>query len=166
MPRIPIIPVALVASLGALYYVDTKYKADMELVEGESIEEKAEREKCLAMKKKIRLGLMVFSVGLVLLRVLNMVTASKKKSSFQNRVAHAANSLRSSMDFEKDDDNFSQRVTIAAAKLRKQITSSMDHHPTSSPPKPKAKPQSALAARASAQISSFIAANSSPRCLK
>ena len=55
MPSIPVVPIALVASLGALYCVDKKYK---------TLKAEAAPTKEIEMKKKIRLGLMVTSVAL------------------------------------------------------------------------------------------------------
>lgn len=162
MPSIPIVPIVLASSLGALYYVDMQYKAQMDA----TVVDELEHEKSLAMKKKIKYGLMGSSVGLVLLMVYNMFTKSKAKSSFENRVAYAANSLRSSMNLQEGGgssaepymspptDDFSARVSQAAAELRRQISSSADlssNEPMAS---------SDLAAKASAEISQFISENS------
>lgn len=172
MPSIPLVPVALVASLGGLYYVDMKYKA---LMDTTTIADKAAHEKSLDMKKKMRLGLMGTSVALCLAIVYNFVNKKRAASSFENRVANASNALRSSMNFPASSanlssadlspsDSFSARVSSAAAELRSQLASA---EPSSSglftrPPVEDLSPESSaeLAAKASAEISSFISQNS------
>lgn len=157
MPSVPILPIALASSLGALYYVDMCYRKEM----GAPVVD----EKKVAMKKKMKMGLMASSVGLLVLMMYRMYSAKKAKSSFENRVAFAANSLRSSMNLQDGggssaepymppSDDFSARVSEAAAQLRQQISSSANlssAEPLSS---------SELAAKASAEISQFISENS------
>lgn len=153
----PIVPIALVSSLGALFYVDKQYKKLKSDVGADP-----DMDGKFQMKKKMRLGLMGFAVVLCLAMVYDMISAKRATSSFENRVAHAANTLRSSMNFRGNPtparDDFSSRVSKAAADLRKQIASSSAEFSPSSSSKPMAA--SELAAKASAEISQFIADNS------
>ena len=144
-----VVPIALVSTLGALFYVDTKYKAEkaamLELGADETTLAKPSR------KKQLRLGLIGVSVVLCLFMIYNTISAKKATSSFENRVANSANALRSSMNFEQPTqrtDEFSRRVSQAAAELRRQIASSSANSRPSD-----------LAAKASAEISQFIADN-------
>ena len=156
MPNIPIVPVALVASLGALIYVDKEYKKVM------SDQTELKRSEKL---KKYRMGLMVSSGILALLIIVNHMTKRSATSSFENRVAHAANTLRSSCNLSgpvsgpassaQPSDDFSARVSEAAAELRKQIAGSSSANLSSAN-----LSSSDLAAKASAEISQFIADNS------
>ena len=144
MSPAPVVPIALAATLGALFYVDKQYKN----MDAEDAKFKT--------KKKMRCGLMGAAVVLCLAMVFNMISSKRAKSSFENRVAHAASTLRSSMNFAEGkpsaSDDFSARVSKAAADLRKQIaSSSAERQPMAS---------SDLAAKASAEISQFIADNS------
>lgn len=156
MSSIPVVPIALVSALGALFYVDMQYKA-----EKAEMAELGADETTLAKpnsKKKLRLALIGVSVALCLLMIFNTLSAKRATSSFENRVAHSANSLRSSMSFNKptaSSDDFSRRVSQAAAELRKQIASSSSNLSSSQP-----MGSSDLAAKASAEISQFIADNS------
>ena len=140
----PVVPIALAATLGALFYVDKQYKKlDTEDAKFQT-------------KKKMRCGLMGAAVVLCLVMVFNMINSKRATSSFENRVAHAASTLRSSMNFaEGGSDDFSARVSKAAADLRKQIASSSAEMSSSQP-----MASSDLAAKASAEISQFIADNS------
>lgn len=174
MPSIPVVPIALAASLGGLYYVDMKYK-DLMAMTG-AVDDNAAHEKSLAMKKKMRYGLMGTSVVLCLAIVYNCVSNKRAKSSFENRVTNASNALRSSMNLSSaqpqssaaPSDDFSARVSEAAAELRRQLATSSGEPSSSgmfSPPPVEdlsaANLSSAdLAAKASAEISSFIAENS------
>lgn len=190
MPSIPVLPIALAASLGGLYYVDKCYK-DLEAKTG-TIEDNAAHEKSLAMKKKMRYGLMGTSVVLCLAIVYNFFNKKNAKSSFENRVTNASNALRSSMNLSsaqpqssaQPSDDFSARVSEAAAELRRQLSSTSpaaggsyqpsSYEPSSYEPSssgmfsgPPVEDLSAanlsssdLAAKASAEISSFIAQNS------
>ena len=156
MSSVPVVPIALVSTLGALFYVDMQYKSEraerMELGADETTLAKP------SGKKKLRLALMGVSVVLCLFMIYSMLSAKKATSSFENRVAHSANSLRSSMNFEgpgTSTEDFSKRVSNAAAELRKQIASSSADLSSNAP-----MGSSDLAAKASAEISQFIADNS------
>lgn len=167
MPSIPIVPVALAASLGGLYYVDMKYKA---LVKTTTVTDTAAHDKSVSTKKKIRCGLMGISVALCLAIVYNFVNNKRAASSFENRVANASNALRSSMGSATSSanmspsDSFSARVSTAAAELRKQLAQSEASSSGLFTPPPvedlTADSSAELAAKASAEISAFIAQNS------
>lgn len=168
MPSIPIVPVALAASLGGLYYVDMKYKA---LVKTTTVTDTAAHDKSVSTKKKIRCGLMGISVALCLAIVYNFVNNKRAASSFENRVANASNALRSSMGSHvtssanmSPSDSFSARVSTAAAELRKQLAQSEASSSGLFTPPPvedlTADSSAELAAKASAEISAFIAQNS------
>ena len=184
MPSIPVVPIALAASLGGLYYVDKCYK---DLMAKGTIEDQAAHDKSLDMKKKMRYGLMGTSVVLCLAIVYNCLNKKRAKSSFENRVTNASNALRSSMNLSsaqpqssaQPSDDFSARVSEAAAELRRQLASTSpapggSYEPSSFEPSssgmftpPPVEDLSAtnlssseLAAKASAEISSFIAENS------
>lgn len=158
MASSPLVPIALVSSLGALFYVDKQYKklkGDMDVTGKEP--------KGLGKKKKLRLGLVGFAVVLCLVMIYNKINDNRARSSFESRVAKAASSLRSSLGSScnmsgrpkssmnygapKSSNEFSARVSEAAADLRRQIAETPTH-------------SSALAAKASAEISQFIANNS------
>lgn len=159
MTASPLIPIALVASLGGLFYVDKQCKK----LQGDT--DKTGLEK----KKKLRLGLAGFAVVLCLVMIYDKINHSRARSSFESRVAKAASSLRSSLGSSsscmsgrprssmnysgvpKSSNDFSARVSEAAADLRRQIAQTPVQTPRSS---------SALAAKASAEISQFIANNS------
>ena len=171
MPSIPVVPIALAASLGGLYYVDMKYK-DLMATTG-AVDDNAAHEKSLAMKKKMRYGLMGTSVVLCLAIVYNCVNNKRAKSSFENRVTNASNALRSSMNLSSaqpqsaSSDAFSARVSEAAAELRRQLATTPGEPSSSGRFSPPVEDLSAanlssadLAAKASAEISSFIAENS------
>lgn len=151
-----VLPIALVSTLGALFYVDMQYKADKEKVAENA--ENAETE-VSNTKKHLRLALMGTSVVICIAMIYSVLNKKMAKSSFENRVAHTANALRSSMKFDTPpQDDFSARVSKAAADLRKQIASpqssaNLYSNSTSTSP-------SNLAAQASAEISQFIADNS------
>lgn len=181
MPSIPVVPIALAASLGGLYYVDKCYK-DLVATAAGTIQDQAAHDKSLDMKKKMRYGLMGTSVVLCLAMVYNCLNKKRAKSSFENRVTNASNALRSSMNLSsaqpqasaQPSDDFSKRVSEAAAELRRQLASTSpapggSYEPSSSgmftsPPVEDLSAanlsSSDLAAKASAEISSFIAENS------
>lgn len=144
-----VVPIALLAvTLGSLFHVDKQYK-------------KMDKEDAkYNTKKKMRCGLMGAALVLCLTMVFNMIKSKRATSSFENRVAHAASTLRSSMNFAEGkpspSDDFSARVSKAAADLRKQIASSSAELSSSRQP----MASSDLAAKASAEISQFIADNS------
>jgi len=144
-----VVPIALLAvTLGSLLYVDKQYKK----LAPEDQEKKSKN------VKKMKCGLMGAALVLCLTMVFNMINSKRATSSFENRVAHAASTLRSSMNFAGNapEDDFSARVSQAAADLRKQIASSSAELSSSSQP----MASSDLAAKASAEISQFIADNS------
>ena len=155
-PKTLVLPIALASTLGALFYVDKQYKK----LAPEDQEKKSKN------LKNIKLGLVGASVCLCLGMIYMYINARRVSSSFENRVAHAANTLRSSMNLSgrssmnlrgprNEDADFSKRVSKAAEDLRKQIASSSAQLSSSKP-----MASSDLAARASAEISQFIADNS------
>lgn len=157
------------ASMAGFYYVDKQHKTLKIIAELEPEDDEAKA--ALEMKGKIRMGLMGVSVIACLMLVYGLINQKKATSSFETRVTKAANNLRSSMQHmpassmaptssmepssSAVSEDFAQRVSAAAARLRKQIE---DAAPVAS--SATVEPTSDLAARASAEISQFIADNS------
>lgn len=142
-----ILPISLASTLAALVYVDMQYKAEKKKAE--------EEEGKKTGKKQLRLALMGLAVVICLVMIYTSMNKRIANSSFENRVAHAANTLRSSMKFQpqssmkySDEQSFAERVKKSAAALRKRISTPQQVSPEK------------LAARASAEISQFIADHS------
>lgn len=157
---VPLSLVVGVSSVAGLYYVEKQNKAHKTMSEVEP--ENSRLADRMEKGKKYRLGLMAVALLSCLVLIYSLIKEKKATSSFENRVTDAAKRLRSSMEhvepsssFGPSDvtgtpDDFADRVSLAAKKLREQITQHQIDGPETSD----------LAAKASAEISQFIADNS------
>ena len=134
------------AVVGAKIWYNSKYP-----MTGEETEE----------EKKQSVMKLAVVVGVVLLLVLPVIyqqmipKSPSPSSSFESRVASAANELRNNIE-EPVADEFHARVTAAANKLREEIQNKVDL-PSSSAA---VSSSSSLVAEAASEIEKFISENS------